>query len=49
MTTTRVTPRLLSSRFTVRVAPSAVRGSGPVARAEASTEAWFCMEVCLER
>ena len=40
---------MLSSSSTVRVAPSAVSGSGPVASAEASTEAWFCMEVCLER
>ena len=39
VTTTRVTPRLPSSRLTVRVAPSWVSASGPVARVEASTEA----------
>ena len=48
VTTTRVTPRLPRSSSTVRVAPSAVRASGPVARAEASTEAWLSMEACLD-
>ena len=49
VTTTRAPPREPSSSSTVRAAPSAVRASGPVARAEARMEAWLVMDVSLER